>query len=39
MSKDLQLKLRKKREMYGKWKQGCVVWEEYRAVVQVYREN
>ena len=27
LCKDLQLKLREKREMYRKWKQGCVAWE------------
>ena len=32
LCKDLQLKLREKREMYRKWKQSCVAWEEYRAV-------
>ena len=37
LSKDLQLKLREKREMYRKWKQGCVAWEEYSAVVHVCR--
>ena len=25
--------------MYGKWKQGCVAWEEYRAVVRVCRDR
>ena len=25
--------------MYRKWKQGCVVWEEYRAVVCVCRDR
>ena len=35
LCKDLQLKLREKREMYRRWKQGCVSWEEYRAVVSV----
>ena len=35
LCKDLQLKLREKGEMYSKWKQGCVSWEEYRAVVCV----
>ena len=35
LCKDMQLKLREKREMYRKWKQGCVAWEEYRAVVHV----
>ncbi|KFV00708.1 hypothetical protein N339_06110, partial [Pterocles gutturalis] len=32
LSKDLQLKLKEKRERYRKWKQGCVTWEEYRGV-------
>ena len=35
----LQLKLREKREMYRKWKQGSVSWEEYRAVVCVCRDR
>ena len=35
--KDLQLKVREKRVMYRKWKQGCVGWDEYRAVVHVCR--
>ena len=35
LSKELQLCLRDKREMYGKWKQGCVAWEEYGAAVCV----
>ena len=35
LSKDQQLKLREKREMYRKWKQGCVAWEVYRAVVRM----
>ena len=39
LCKDLQLKLREKREMYRKWKQGCVFWEEYRAVVRVCRDR
>ena len=39
LCKDLQLKLREKREMYRKWKQGCVAWEEYRAVVCVCRDR
>ena len=39
LCKDLQLKLREKREMYRKWKQGCVSWEEYRAVVRVCRDR
>ena len=38
LCKDLQLKLREKREMYRKQKQGCVAWEEYRAVVCVCRD-
>ncbi|KFV09259.1 hypothetical protein N339_03103, partial [Pterocles gutturalis] len=38
-SKDLQLKLKKKREMYRKWKQGCVAWEEYRGVVGMCRDR
>ena len=25
--------------MYRRWKQGCVFWEEYRAVVSVCRER
>ena len=25
--------------MYRKWKQGCVGWEEYRAVVHVCRDR
>ena len=25
--------------MYRKWKQGCVSWEEYRAVVHVCRDR
>ena len=39
LSKDLQLKLREKRERYRKWKQGCLSWEEYRAVVCVCRDR
>ena len=39
MCKDLQLKLREKREMDRKWKQGCVFWEKYRAVVCVCRDR
>ena len=39
LCKDLQLKLREKREMYRKWKQGCVSWKEYRAVVRVCRDG
>ena len=35
----MQLKLREKREMCRKWKQGCVSWEEYRAVVRVCRDR
>ena len=31
--------MREKREMYRKWKQGCVFWEEYRAVVRVCRDR
>ena len=25
--------------MYRKWKQGCIYWEEYRAVVHVCRDR
>ena len=39
LCKDLQLKLREKGEMYRKWKQSCVAWEEYRAVVHVCRDR
>ena len=39
LCKDLQLKLREKGEMYRKWKQGCVPWEGYRAVVCVCRDR
>ena len=39
LCKDLQLKLREKREIYRNWKQGCVAWEEYRAVVCVCRDR
>ena len=39
LSKDLQLKLREKREMFGKWKYGCVAWEEYRDVVCMCRNK
>ena len=39
LCKDLQLKLGEKREVYRKWKQGCVGWEEYRAVVHVCRDR
>ena len=39
MSKDLQLKLSEKRDMYGKWKQGCVSWEDYRGVVRMCRNR
>ena len=28
-----------KREKYKKWKQGCVAWEEYRAVVCMGRDR
>lgn len=39
LCKDLKLKQREKREMYRKWKQDCVSWEEYRAVVRVCRDR
>ena len=39
LCKALQLKMREKRERYRKWKQDCVAWEEYRAVVRVRRER
>ena len=39
MRKDLQLKLREKREMYRKRKQGCVAWEEYRDAVRMCRDR
>ena len=39
LSKDLQLTLREKREMYRKWKQGSVTWEEYRDVVHMCRNK
>ena len=35
--KDLQVKLRDKKEMYRQWKQGWVAWEEYRDTVQMCR--
>ena len=37
--KDLQLKLRELRETYRERKQGCVAWEEHRAVVRVRRDR
>ena len=39
LCKDLQLKLREKREMYRKWKNSFVAWEEHRAVVCVCRDR
>jgi len=33
LNKDLQLKMRDKRETYRKQKQGCVIWEEYKDIV------
>ena len=32
-------KLREKKEMYMKWKQGFAAWEGYRAVVHVCRDR
>ena len=39
LSRDLQLKLREQRETYRERKQGCVAWEEHRAVVRVRRDR
>ena len=39
LSKDLQLKLREKREMYRKRKPDCVTWEEYRDIVHMCRDR
>ena len=39
LCKDLQLKLREKREMDRKWKQGCVAWEECGNVVYMCRDR
>lgn len=39
LCKDLRLKLREKREMYRKWKNSFVAWEEHRAVVRVRRDR
>ena len=36
---DLRGLLREKKEMYRKWKKGCVSWEEYRTVVHVCRDR
>ena len=39
MNKELQDKLKQKKEAYRGWKQGQVAWEEYREIVQVAREQ
>ena len=39
LSKDLQFKLREKREIFRKWKQGCVACEEYRDMVHMCRDS
>ena len=39
LSKGLPFKLREQRERYRKWKQACVAWEDYRAVVHVCRDR
>ena len=39
LCKDLQLKLREKRDTYRKWKQGCKSWEEYSAAVRMCRDR
>ena len=31
--------MREKREVYRKWKQGCISWEEYSAAVRVCRDR
>jgi len=37
MSKELLVKLRRKRKVYGMWKEGQATWEEYRNVVRAFR--
>ena len=38
MSKELLVELRRKRTVYGMWKEGQATWEEYRNVVRAYRD-
>jgi len=39
LSKNLLVKLRDKNKMYMQWKQGWVAWEEYRDIVQTFRDG
>jgi len=36
---DLLVKLREKKGIYMRWKQGGVTWEEYRDAVQICRDR
>jgi len=38
MRKDLVAELRRKRKVYGMWKEGQAIWEEYRNVVKACRD-
>ncbi|KFV15714.1 hypothetical protein N339_02762, partial [Pterocles gutturalis] len=39
LSQDLWLKLKRKKKMHKKWKQGQVSWEEYRDIAQLCRDG
>jgi len=39
MNEELLDKLREKKESYRGWKRGQIVWEEYREIVQIAREQ
>jgi len=38
MSKELLAELRRKRKVYGMWKEGQATWEEYRNIARACRE-
>ncbi|KAK4810519.1 LOW QUALITY PROTEIN: hypothetical protein QYF61_004482, partial [Mycteria americana] len=39
LSKDLLLKVQRKKEMHRQWNQGCVSWEEYRDTAWMCRDG
>lgn len=39
MNRDFLLEFRRKREVYGPWKQGQVSWEDYRDTIHHCREK
>ena len=39
LTRDILLEIRRKKKVYGQWKQGQVTWENYRDAVRHSREE